>query len=99
VIDATTNGGSTWTSQTVPSGIFELDAIACMNAHHCFAGAVTSSGFNGAILATSDGGTTWTSQPVPSSLSSVGDIACPSTLICIAVGDTSSGSVILTYAA
>jgi photosystem II stability/assembly factor-like uncharacterized protein len=69
VILATTDGGSTWTKQSVG---FVGSRIACASTLDCWA---VGSG----VLATTDGGTTWTTQSGPGNTS---DIACPSTSVC-----------------
>ena len=38
VIDATADAGSSWSSESVPSGVTSLTSIACPSASECFAG-------------------------------------------------------------
>ena len=70
VIVATTDGGVTWTSQTVPSGVQILSAIACPAAtSDCIAVGYTVDSLgsaNGAtIVATTNGGATWANRQSP----------------------------------
>ena len=88
---ATTNSGSTWTTQTVPSGTNYLNDIACPSTTTCYAVGASNSN-SGAILATTNSGSTWTTQTVPSGTYYLKAIACPSTTTCYAVGENSSGS-------
>ena len=93
VILATSNSGTTWTSQSVPSGTNVLNGIACPSVTTCYAvGGYNSVSYGIAeILATSNSGTTWTSQSVPSGSSDLIAVACPSVTTCYAVGQNSSG--------
>ena len=74
------DGGTTWTSQTVPSQAPELDAVACANTDDCVA--VGSE----AELTTMDGGVSWSSQALPVPNTTLLGVTCTSTLLCIAVG-------------
>ena len=108
VIVATTDGGVTWTSQTVPSGVQILSAVACPAAtSDCIAVGYTVDSLgsaNGAtIVATTNGGATWANRTVPAGLGSLSGVACPSASECTAVGGTSntnggpaSGAIIAT---
>ena len=90
----TTNGGTTWTRQPVPSGVGDLKGISCVSATTCEAvGWDTLDA--GVILGTIDGGTTWSSQPVPSGVGGLGGISCASATTCEAVGAGSTAGVIL----
>jgi photosystem II stability/assembly factor-like uncharacterized protein len=67
-IVATSDGGATWKTQTVPSGIHTLCDVDFVDALHGWAvgySYLSGTGFAGAILATSDGGATWKPQTVP----------------------------------
>src|ERR1017187_314861 len=89
---ATANSGSTWTTQTVPSGTSYLNAIACPSTTTCYAVGENNSNSGAIILATTNSGSTWTTQTVPSGTNYLKAIACPSTTTCYAVGEDSSGS-------
>jgi photosystem II stability/assembly factor-like uncharacterized protein len=93
-IARTTNGGTSWTRQTVPSGTPDLTGISCSSTAICVA-----VGGN-AVLRTTNGGANWTrltvnpsSERLPQSLTSV---SCPSWTQCHAVGvDAFGGGVII----
>ncbi len=55
-IIVTSNGGSTWSDSTVPSGVTLLSTVSCPSAAICYAG-----GGSG-ILKSTDGGSTWNVQ-------------------------------------
>ena len=86
----TTNGGATWTYQTLPSPVSYLSAISCPSTSDCFAaGAETfDTGIVASvILTTTDGGRTWTPRGFPDQFSGMPvSIACYSTSICYLAG-------------
>ena len=94
---ATTDGGTTWTSQSVPSGVTGLSGVACSSADSCFAVGSDSDLGTGVILATTDG-STWSSQSVPPGVGGLVAVACPATDTCYAVGFGDGGGVIVTTA-
>ena len=92
VIIATTDGGARWTSQGVPTGIRQLNGVACASAVVCEAVGRAGSSVaprKGIILGTSNGGMTWNAQSVPGGIQELTSVACPSVTRCEAVGDTS----------
>ena len=92
----TTNGGATWTLQTLPSDTYQIGSLVCPSANVC-----ETLGENGAdaavVLGTTNGGTTWTVQTTLTSSTQnfSGAIVCASTQVCEALGTATSGSVIL----
>ena len=101
LIDATTNGGATWTADT-SAGAEALTSVACSSAQNCIAG-----GAIGTVEATTNGGGTWTQQgdPVsgpltalnlsgPTSITAIDAAACTTTLC--AVAGASSVNVMVT---
>ena len=61
---ATTNGGRTWTTQSVPAGVADLRSVSCPTVSICEA--VGESPNDTAVaLDTTDGGATWSVQVVP----------------------------------
>ena len=91
-IIGTTNGGTTWTAQTLPSGLPgtpTFNGVACDPSANCFAVGSTSSG---AVAATSSGGSTWTSLTLPAGLEILRGITCPGVNDCFAVGGNPSSS-------
>jgi photosystem II stability/assembly factor-like uncharacterized protein len=105
IVLATTDSGTTWTTETVPSGTALLYGIACTSTTTCYAvGAIVIShgslSFDyGYILATTNSGSTWSAQTGfgPTGISYLSGIACPSTTTCYSVGENSSydGGIIL----
>jgi photosystem II stability/assembly factor-like uncharacterized protein len=82
-IDATTNGGGTWSAQTVPSSVSVLAAISCLDKLDCVA--VGSAGAAGAVVATTDGGAIWTLGQDPVGAAAVTDVDCTSKRDCVAL--------------
>ena len=81
-IIATTDGGSTWVGQTVPSEAgLSLETVSCPSTSECLA-----VGFPNVVIATTDRGSTWVGQTVPSGVDSLAGISCGSTSSCAAVG-------------
>ncbi|HEY4927923.1 MAG TPA: fibronectin type III domain-containing protein, partial [Acidimicrobiales bacterium] len=92
-VDTTTDGGATWTGQTVSTGSIALTAVSCATTSDCTA---VGSAFNGtttvgAILATSDSGTTWSAPTLPSGVGALTAVSCPSATVCEATWSTFSG--------
>ncbi|MCL4448382.1 MAG: IPT/TIG domain-containing protein [Actinobacteria bacterium] len=72
--------GTTWSSQTVPSGIPGLFGISCVSQTFCEAvGSTTLITYNGS---------TWSSQTAPAGVSVLNGISCVSQTFCEAVGST-----------
>ncbi len=78
-IIVTSNGGSSWSDSTVPSGVTTLSTVSCPSAAICYAG-----GGSG-ILKSSDGGSTWSAQDQTFPAQS---ISCDTIIECTAVGGT-----------
>jgi hypothetical protein len=96
-IDVSTDGGMTWTSQTLPSGVTPdyLVSVTCPSISECFVGGNDASG--GVLLGTSDSGSIWTNETLPVSVYYVMSISCTSVSSCVAAAPTDSdSSVILT---
>ena len=93
-IATTTNGGTTWTVESLPPAVAQvgLAAIACADSTNCVAVGPGGYGQGAApvIVVTTDGGVTWTSERMPGGVDSLVGVACPSAAVCWAVG--SSGS-------
>ena len=83
----TTNGGSTWVSESPPSGAGSLDSISCPTTSTCTAvGAVTWNTPIPVLLQTDDGGTTWAIKSVPAGIAELAAVNCSSQSNCTAVG-------------
>jgi hypothetical protein len=91
----TSNGGSTWTEQTLPSGTSYIGGIACPSVAVCEADGGFSYGGSqsNALIGTADDGSTWTTQSLPSGTNESGQIVCPSAVVCKLLGQSSSGAV------
>ena len=94
VVLATTDGGATWATQTVPAGVSSLTGISCVSATTCEAvgynyNTVTSTS-TGVVLATTDGGTTWVTQTTPTGTGTLTGVSCATATVCEAVGATTS---------
>jgi photosystem II stability/assembly factor-like uncharacterized protein len=91
------DGGQTWASATVPSGVGLLNSVACSTATTCLAGGTASTSISdvvpakGQLLQSVDGGHTWTAATVPPVDDAYG-LACPDALQCVMVGTTWTGN-------
>lgn len=99
VVYHTTNGGQTWTLQTVTNAIGYLQSVYCQSdGLHCWAAGTAEAGTGQAavIYSTTDGGTTWPGVLVTSHAGRLNSIVCPGSgtaVTCIAVGsDSNSGN-------
>ncbi len=92
VILASTDGGSTWSSQSAPAGVATLASVACPSTTVCTAvGLGVSLGTAIAVaVGTTNGGTTWTAETLPAGVGVLQSVACPSALDCYAVGQSNS---------
>jgi photosystem II stability/assembly factor-like uncharacterized protein len=71
------DGGFRWTKQPIPSGVGQLEQVACVSVTRCWATGMTRDSPRGpAIIATTDGGATWVRQHPPSGIPGVGKISC-----------------------
>jgi hypothetical protein len=95
------DGGATWTTQPLPSGIGVLYTVNCTSTADCLAGGgVTDPETTlpvGNVLKTTNGGATWTSVPLPAGTGVVTAISCGSLSEC--VGLTYSKVDLATYPA
>jgi photosystem II stability/assembly factor-like uncharacterized protein len=85
VVEATTNGGMTWTAERIVGGYTpELSGIACPSNYDCIA--VGSNGSSsGVVVITHDGGKTWVSATTPTSAVAVTGVECISEDDCTAL--------------
>jgi len=89
VVVSTMDGGTTWSSPTLPRAASLLNGVSCPTRSSCLAVGATSSK-TGLAIATSDSGTHWSSQTLPKGLGIVYGISCPTTIDCWVVGITTS---------
>ncbi|MDA8343146.1 MAG: hypothetical protein M0007_13120, partial [Actinomycetota bacterium] len=76
-----TDGGTTWTSQSVPIGISSVEYVSCAAADVCVATGQQASGGTAVALTTTDGGSAWAEHPLPLGFSP-STLACPSVSVC-----------------
>jgi photosystem II stability/assembly factor-like uncharacterized protein len=98
----TSNGGSTWSPESVPggtTGVSEVNGVSCKGASviHCYAAGAWVHYFQYPYLMSSTSkGTSWTDIPVETtSGGSLSGIACTGTTDCVAVGSVNSAAYIL----
>jgi photosystem II stability/assembly factor-like uncharacterized protein len=82
-IDATSDGGTTWSAQVVPSSVGVLAAVSCRSRLDCMA--VGSAGATGAVIATTNGGETWTLGQDPAGADAVTAVDCVGKHQCLAL--------------
>jgi photosystem II stability/assembly factor-like uncharacterized protein len=98
----TTDSGSTWSSESVPAGVTNLDSISCATTSDCIAtGLYIEFGpgppyVQGYVISTVDSGTTWTQQQIPDAASLIGAVTCASTNVCFIGSADNLSSTFLT---
>jgi photosystem II stability/assembly factor-like uncharacterized protein len=92
---ATRNGGTSWVTEKVPSGVAGLWTISCPSTKDCVAVGVKRSSAP-TVVATTNGGVTWVTEKVPSGVAGLGTISCPSMKDCFVVADNPAPTVIAT---
>ncbi len=86
------DGGQTWTTATVPSGLGVLQSTACLSASVCLAAGTTATTVSdvvpakGELLRSVDGGHTWEPSTRALPVEDVYGLACPSAQQCAMVG-------------
>jgi photosystem II stability/assembly factor-like uncharacterized protein len=87
----TTDGGTTWTSVSMPPASAALARVTCAAGGPCYAvGPVPPGTLAVPAYSSSDGGHTWQAAPSPGGLTDIADVACPSPTACMAVGHRGS---------
>ncbi len=81
IIFATTDGGLTWTSSSLPSNTLPIFAVSCVSATNCTALA-SNQNSTSQILTSADGGLTWTVSKSLSFGLSRGFLKCPTVGVC-----------------
>ena len=83
----TTDGGTTWQPESMPSNTAFIDQITCVGGSQCFAlGSDDTKNGAAAFEASTDGGVTWQEEAPPAGMSQIADLACPAVNNCVAVG-------------
>ncbi len=92
----TTNGGATWTSEPMPAGSADIDAISCSSNGTCDAvGASTHLGQSFALTSTNSGSTWSSATNLASAATAVSAVTCSSSG-CVAVGKAGKNAVSIT---
>jgi photosystem II stability/assembly factor-like uncharacterized protein len=84
----TIDGGTTWKTSALPSGISNLGGISCPTTRKCWAVGLGGVAYDDTseMMATSDGGRTWTTESLPVGTEGLwGAISCPDTSHCWAL--------------
>ncbi len=99
IILATSNGGTTWTTSSLPSlgTLGSLQSVSCRpSTTNCVAVGwvwhTKEPDSKAALILTTTNGVSWTSRTVPSGVSELDAISCASARDCVATGTTKSGS-------
>jgi photosystem II stability/assembly factor-like uncharacterized protein len=74
-----TSAGSSWSNQSLPSGVLELHAVTCSDAQNCVAVG------RGALLRTTNGGGSWAQTSPPQNTTLLG-VTCLSGGVCLTTG-------------
>jgi len=95
------DGGATWASGTVPSGVGPLDAVSCPTVTQCVAvgpgrqvpvpGGSSQAASGGTGLFTTDGGATWAKISVASGVGAFYSVSCPTTSHCVTIASGQFG--------
>ncbi|MHB8289713.1 MAG: DUF6531 domain-containing protein [Acidimicrobiales bacterium] len=97
VIVVTTDSGSSWTSESLPSSVVDVTEASCASSSSCWAiGTLSGSPSSPTILYSSNvnstSGPSWTAESVPSGVDSLNSISCPSVSECFAIGQITNGA-------
>lgn len=86
----TTDGGTTWTQEPVPSNLSTINSVSCPTASNCVAvgtgSLYPSSGSAGVIIASHDGGRTWSIEPIAPGAYPLNAVSCGLATACVASG-------------
>jgi photosystem II stability/assembly factor-like uncharacterized protein len=86
----TSDGGTDWVPQALPSSVQELSGVSCYLLMHCVAVGIDSIHAGrrevGVLVSTNDGGVTWIRRHIPSGIDDLPSVACRSSGVCEAVG-------------
>ena len=86
VIDATIDGGKTWTAQSLTlNPAPALTAVSCPSVRLCMAAGLSTSGTAGVVVTTGDGGASWSQAAVPTGAIDVSGVVCASPTDCTAI--------------
>jgi len=86
VIDATVDGGKTWTAQPLTlTPAPALTAVSCPSARLCMAVGLSGTGTAGVVLTTGDGGVNWVQASIPAGAIVVTGVVCAGAQDCTAI--------------
>ncbi len=88
----TTNGGTSWTLDTLSTSDIPLVTMSCVNGSGAVSCWTTGNQYGVIIYTTSNGGSSWSTQTNPPNAASISSISCPSTTSCFAAGQISNGN-------
>ena len=96
-ISYTSDSGSTWNPESVPSGISGFSTITCPSSTTCYAVGTgqAAAAAAAAVITTNNAGTTWSQRSVPAGIGDITSIACPSTTICYAIAGTTANNIVI----
>jgi hypothetical protein len=77
----TTDGGTNWSVQTLPSSVLAVLDVSCPSTRDCWASVVTNLEAPSVLMETTDGGAAWRLAPAAVE-GGVGSVTCPSTTVC-----------------
>jgi photosystem II stability/assembly factor-like uncharacterized protein len=80
-----TDGGTTWSADSLPTGTMAMADVTCPTATSCIA-------VGGGILTSGDGGQSWQVGTVPGGTGVLQSISCSTSLVCVAVGANPIGA-------
>ena len=95
LVFSTTDAGTSWSSDPIPTGSYWLSGVSCLSSSRCVAvgEAQPTSGSGpglGIVYVTTDGGTSWSSRSVSGNVGPLSSISCTTTKFCLA-GQQSPG--------
>jgi hypothetical protein len=97
-IAASTDGGTSWTAQSLPSSVGGINAISCVSTSTARLAAAVLVG-PGVVFATSNGGTSWTQSTLPRAVNQyVFRMSCASSSACWGIAASDSGWIIISNA-
>ena len=89
-----TDGGTTWSTGTVPSDVELMNSVSCPSPTVCFAAASNNAGTTD-VLSSSDEGSTWSTVATLGAVGTSQVIGCPTTTSCVLAGNTSNGTSVI----
>lgn len=87
LIERSTDSGSTWTNESVPPLVTQLNSVACPSSTQCYAVGTGYAEFSATVISSNDGGITWVQDTIPSA-DGLNTVSCPSSTECFSVGTT-----------